>query len=443
MKLRKIFSFLILLLFISCNQDIKPPLIITGEVTDISTDGAKLHAYVTSLGDAPIQDYGFVWDYSRVPTIEKSEKIILTSGIEKGSFNTDISFGLMPNQKYTVRAFIRNEEFTTYGEAVHFYSLGSKEKGKISSFSPKVGNLLGEIVIYGERFSLNNINVFINNLSATILQHTTDSIRVRVPEGLNKEFSHISVKNLGFTITAKDSFALYKPVIHKIIPETINFGEEVIIQGANFKQSPKTLVVYANDVQLPAQIIDDNNIKVKIPIELNTDVFLSVKMNNLLTIHPEKLQISPIEITNFEPKTILTGNSLKIYGHNFHPIAENNVVYIGGVKTKATSLNGNVLSVEVPVQDTVIYPSRNVKVEVETLGVRKAFSETLLIDDKWFRNADLPENMENYYSFVINGIAYLGLNNTKNLWAFNPQNKQWVKKLHFRALQDLMALVLN
>lgn len=81
--------------------------------------------------------------------------------------------------------------------------------------------------------------------------------------------------------------------------------------------------------------------------------------------------------------------------------------------------------------------------EVETLGVRKAFSETLLIDDKWFRNADLPENMENYYSFVINGIAYLGLNNTKNLWAFNPQNKQWVKKLHFRALQDLMALVLN
>lgn len=138
MKLRKIFSFLILLLFISCNQDIKPPLIITGEVTDISTDGAKLHAYVTSLGDAPIQDYGFVWDYSRVPTIEKSEKIILTSGIEKGSFNTDISFGLMPNQNTLSAHLSETKNSPLMAKLCIFTVWAVKKKEKFRHFRQKL-----------------------------------------------------------------------------------------------------------------------------------------------------------------------------------------------------------------------------------------------------------------------------------------------------------------
>ena len=446
MKNYIILSVLFLLLS-SCLDNVYPPLIITGAVTNIDKDGAVFHTKITDLGKSNNLDFGFVWDTLHNPTIESAERYIFHTQAEIGNYEAKISGGLKALKTYYVRAFIRNEIVTTYGEETSFVSLGGKLP-EIISISPLNGNLGDTLLVVGNYFSSRSINVKINQINAEIIKSSQDSICVIIPSTLIKKTSEITLINLNQPITAKDSFSLISPVINSFEAKTGTYGDEVIITGKNFLKNPSTLKVFFDKILATFQIIDDQTVKAIVPGKLdNENCFICVSMNNQIAESLDKFSLLPVEITDFSPKTALTGGTITITGKYFSPTLTYNKVYIGGVLAKPISVTKTTLEVSLSLQDTAVYESRNATVQVNVLGNIRTFEDKLLINDKWFRRANAPESLQHEYkicstctpyyhyeyasSFVIGKTAYIGLNDNKEFWAYYTENNTWEKRADF------------
>lgn len=426
-----ILAFILLLSLSSCLDNILAPLIITGAVTDIDKDGAVFHAKVTDLGNKGIIEFGFVWDTIHNPVIEKAEKYIFHNQPEIGNYEAKISSSLITQRTYYVRAFIRNAKVTTYGEETCFVSLGGKGC-EITSISPLLGNLSDTLVVVGKNFSVRSSVVKINEIKARIIKSNQDSIYLLVPQVLSKKTSAVSITTLDQTITAKDSFTLISPIISSFAPKTGNYGDEVTIKGKNFQVSPLTLSVFFDKALATFQIIDDQTIKAVVPNDLaNANCSVRVLMNNQITEAVDKYTLLPVEITDFNPKTALTGETITLSGKNFTPMLNNNKVYVGGVLAKPVSVSQNTLTVTLSLQDTAVYENRNATVKVDVGGNIRTFNDKLLINDRWFRLSDSPVNLYYQNSFVVDKTAYIGLNDTKSFWSYNTETNTWKKLADF------------
>jgi len=454
MKKYLVFIALIVTL-ISCLDTIVPPLIITGKVTDIDTLGAVFHSRVTALGNKEVVEFGFVWDTNRDPTLEYGEKYIVHSPAKIGNYDVKVSYGLKPQTTYFVRAFIRTADVTTYGEQTGFVSLGSKT-AEINSISPLLGSLTDTLVIEGHYFSSRSPIVKIDGLKAQIIRVNQDSILIQLPRELKSKTSVVTIDNQGVILQAKDSFKLISPVITTLTPKTGTYGDEVTVTGKNFLKCPKTLTVYFDKVPAIFHVVDDQTIRVTIPNEINkSPCSITVTMNNQPVQSADQYSLLPMTVTDFSPKTVLTGGTITITGSNFSPLVSGNIVTIGGVRTLAKSVTKNSIEVIVPTQDTAIYDTRNAVVKVEVGGNVQALTNTLLINDKWFRKSNAPQSLRhvssicytcpdvyNYYnaqSFVINKIAYIGLNMNSEFWAYNTENDTWKKLAPFPGTPRLLG----
>lgn len=444
-------KYLVLFLFLlslgSCLDHFFAPLIITGAVTNVDKEGAVFHAKITDLGNNDIAEFGFVWDTIPDPKVEHAEKYIFHNRAQVGNYEAKISTCLITLKTYYVRAFIRSGNVITYGEETSFISQGGKLP-EITSISPILGNLADTLVIAGKYFSARGYAVKINEIETEIIKSNQDSIYIRIPSSLTRKNSAISVTNLNQTITAKDSFTLITPVISSFDAKTGTYGEAVTITGKNFMENPSSVHVYFDKILTTHQIINDQTIRAIVPNELNkANCTISVGMNNQTTESAEKYSLSPVEVTDFSPKTAFTGGTITITGNNFSPIAGNNRVYIGGVLARTNSVSKNSLTVTLSLQYTGVYESRNATVKVDVGGNISAFNDKLLINDKWFRRANAPSELytvssvcstcdpsyDNYNAncFTIGKTAYIGLHNKKEFWAYDTDKNSWRKLKDF------------
>jgi len=437
----------LLLLLSTCNDDIYAPLIITGAVTNIDKDGALFHARITELGKKNVLEFGFVWDTNSNPMIDKADKFIFPDKPNVGSFSTKMSANLLSNTTYYVRAFIRTTDVTTYGESITFKSLGGKLP-EISSISTLQGNVGQTIKLKGKYFSSKNSLVKFNQITATILSANQDSILVTIP-GFKSRSSIISVSTPDATAYSKDSFKLYTAIINDLIPKMSTYGDEMTLKGKNFQKNPISLYVLFDTQKIPARIIDDETIKFTVPINLNqSSCSIGVIMNDLITLSTDKFSLTPFHFSDFNPKIALTGSTISITGSNFSPVLANNKVYIGGVLAQMVSGTNNSLQVEMPLQSTAIYNSRNAIVQLEIGGTTQTTTNKLVINDQWFRLNDAPMSLGslsdgngwlwqpnfNYRyanSFLVSNITYIGLNFASEFWAYNASNDSWSKLANF------------
>ena len=435
------------LLLCSCLDDVYPPLIITGAVTNIDKEGAVFQAKITELGKKDILEFGFVWDTIYNPTIDIAEKYSFPNKPGVGNFSTKISANLITNKKYYVRAFIRSINVTTYGESMVFKSLGSKLP-VIDSISTLTGNVGQLIKIKGKYFNSKNSIVKFNQVSATVISANQDSILVTVP-GFKTRSAIISVATPDAIVYSKDSFKLVTAIINDFIPRMCTYGDEITIKGKNFQKNPVTLFVLFDTQYVPTRIIDDETLKVTVPSDLIKSSYnIVVVMNDIPVISINKFSLTPVQFIDFSPKTALTGSTITITGSNFSPVLANNKVYIGGVPAELVSATNNTLQVNMPLQSSVIYNSRNAKVQLEVGGITQTFTKPLIINDQWFRLNDAPMSLgslsdgNSWYwsptfnfkyanSFVVNNITYIGLNFTSEFWAYNSSNDSWNKLTNF------------
>lgn len=446
MRSKIILSFILVFLY-ACQETFLPPLIITGLVSDVDQEGAVFHAKITSLGNREINSFGFVWDTIPFPTIESAYSYKFHQPAELGNFQAKVSSALIRDKTYYVRAFIQNTETTTYGEEVSFVSLGGKEP-EIMGIQPLLGNINDTLVVIGRYFGTKNPIVKINQFVARVLRASQDSIHVIVPPELKEKVSTVKIENLNQIITAKDSFTLISPEIHAIGTKIGFYGDEIVIKGKNFSANPSSLKVFFHVTPSVFEYVDDQTITAVVPEGLDSaNCSIGVVMNNQLAESQEQFSVLPVEIEDFSPKVICTGETMIIKGRNFNPIVDKNRVYVGGVHVRTLSVSETTLTVSLPKQNEVRYDSRNAAVRVNVGGNVRTFEEKLVINDKWFRLADAPLELRNenkicatcpssyYYnyahSFVVGKTAYIGLNGRQNFWAYDIEQNTWRKLADF------------
>jgi len=443
--MKKIYTFLIIVIaIVSCSKDdgFDLPIVHTGEVTGITSEGADFSAKITNMGKYGIIEYGFVWDYKSKPTIEKSEKYIIQGAPSAGVYSHSVSTTLNEGIEYYVRSFVRTTQSITYGEEVSFMSLGSKAP-EITGFLPREGNLNDTLTITGHNFSYirENNHVMIGPFPAVVIKTSQDTIMAIVPDQLNTIAATVKVSILGNEAVSTGRFDLIPPVINDFSPKTGTFGDQISIFGDKFLKNPASLHVYFGDFIANIVSIHNEIIVVTVPdglIARNSNI--KVVMNNLTAISAENYRLSSLVLSDFSPKVVLTGNTITLTGNNFSPIATNNKVKIGGLQATVTSSSLNELHVTVPFQNSGNYTSRNVTINVQVAGEEDSYNGTLLINDKWFRlkNSPISVNDPNYAwgyvfanCFVSGGKAYIGLNGKGEFWEYDIQNDHWKRLADF------------
>jgi N-acetylneuraminic acid mutarotase len=425
----------LLFLIISCNneKEFNFPLIQTGNVTNIDSSGATLHCRITDLSKENIIEYGFVWDSRPNPTIENAEKYVIRESPKTGVISQHISTTLRESFVYYVRAFMRNNNYITYGKEVAFTSLGSLAP-QIIDFMPKTGNLKDTLVILGKNFSyrLYTNRVQFGEFSAIVIKANQDTLWVKVPDNLNVISSLISVTIQGNKTSSSDKFNLVPPVLDDFRTKIGTFGSQVTIYGNAFLANPASLHVYFDNFEAKIINIQNQDISITVPDNLNKrKCNIKVVMNNLAVLSADQFQLESLSINDFNPKIAVTGNTITLTGSNFSPVPENNIVMIGNVTGRVIASSINSLSVVLPKQDKSIYDNRVLLLSVEVLEDKKSFSDYLTIGDKWFRHKDSPINFSGSFYAVLNDKVYFGINNNKGFWEYNPVPDEFTKLTDF------------
>ena len=92
------------------------PVVLTFDMTDITSTTAKGHGKVTDQGGSAVTERGICWSTSPSPTTNGSHA---NSGTGTGEYTVSIS-NLTPGTRYYVRAYATNDQGTTYGEQKDF-----------------------------------------------------------------------------------------------------------------------------------------------------------------------------------------------------------------------------------------------------------------------------------------------------------------------------------
>jgi uncharacterized protein (TIGR02145 family) len=111
--------FSVLLISVSCDKNARPPIVGTGQVSEISLTSAVVEGFIIFDGDSPIKSKGICWDTLDNPTIANNRT---DEGEGAGSFSSRL-VGLTPNTLYFARAYATNRAGTGYG---NYTTVGTK-----------------------------------------------------------------------------------------------------------------------------------------------------------------------------------------------------------------------------------------------------------------------------------------------------------------------------
>jgi hypothetical protein len=220
----------------SCEKDkYQHPVVHTGEVTDITPEGAMFHGRITEMGSEEIVDHGFVWGTAKEPNLDNSIKILLGKA-ENTEFQKYLDNSLQKGRTYYMRSFVTDNNGTTYyGRIVSFNSLGSLAP-EILSIYPMSGVWRDTITIKGKRLgeSAEFVKVMIDNIESQIILHSQDSLKFIVPDELLIAEAHVNVIVAGNSAEFEDKFYIKEPEIHSLSQDYISRGDTIVLNGLGF-----------------------------------------------------------------------------------------------------------------------------------------------------------------------------------------------------------------
>ena len=417
--MKKVIWLLTILFFsVSCEKDAlnEYPLIQTGDVTDISTEGAVFNAKIIDLSTNDIMEYGFVWGLEDAPTI-KSSQVIIAQPALKGIINERITNDLIPNMLYSVRAFAKNNSFTTYGKTVTFLSLGSTPP-EILDFSPKTGSNNTEITIIGKNFSGGALGNFVHlgNVIAVIIEASAEKLIVKLPDNITVSGKlKINVQTANHSVFSNETFLLEGCLIEGFAPKSVLGGENIFIKALNYNPIPaeNTLLVGGE----PIDIIEIRQDTLVAEIPFNARIGLnqiSLQANGKTNFFEDSVQV-------LNPWSQITSDRL-FYRAEAVGFTIGDELFIG--------LGQNINS-------TMRY---------------RAFDDLWkynILDNNWTECAPLPDTARtSAIGFSINNTGYVGLGNYagwiffNSFYAYEPQSNQWIRKADFPGIARRTAFSL-
>lgn len=214
----------------------------------------------------------------------------------------------------------------------------------INEVTPAEAWVGDSLVIRGENFQRNAVrnNVKLGRVEAPTLLSSKTELTVLVPQ--NAEDGPVSVMGV-----AGPQFTVKPSVIYGIVPTHGVVGDTIEIRGRGMNAQN---VHFAPGI--PATIILDGSgartVRVVVPVGA-TDGAITIRNNindkELILTTPQDFLIYP-NIAEMTPLSGYAGIAVTLSGHNFSPVAEDNIVRFNGQQAVVTKATTNELLVTVP-----------------------------------------------------------------------------------------------
>lgn len=153
-------------------------------------------------------------------------------------------------------------------------------------------------------------------------------------------------------ITGFTSKSSSQPIFESIYPNNGYCGDTVMLKGKNFSSSANNVKVMFGDRSAQVFSSTDTSVTCVVPINLQVSQ-VPVSLTSLGIKSPNTIQFNMLspQITGFNPEVVFTGDTLRIYGTNFHASPYRNQVFIGDVIADVISATSNTIIVLVPHSD--------------------------------------------------------------------------------------------
>ena len=313
-----------LLLVFSCDKtEQKPdfPLIFTGEVTGISTEGALFTATFKNIDSKRITDFGIIWSESANPTSDSSFKYSFPLPAEHETYSYLNTSSLKPETKYFVRAFVEYDYLVYYGKTLLFFSKGSA--------APNIADIKPSEAVFGDTVEIkigepiiNNIpvSIYFNEDKAIIAGIRDSSYLVIVPDfrPSNSYFKNnsLKIKINRYGRNSKDytEFKLLPPECHSFYPNPIHSYELLTITGKGFSMNLVEVTISNKDCKIISKSF--NQITCKVPpafdnIEDSIFIYTAGRI-----IKPGIIKILAPSIESYSPDSVFSEEKISFYGEN-------------------------------------------------------------------------------------------------------------------------------
>ena len=402
---------------------------------EILNDGVTFYGEILTDGGKQISERGFSWAAGSNPSPEDIEYVLLGPAEGETQFSVTVNSTISRDVIYTMRAFIKTDDLTSYGNEVTFAGMGSKPP-ELISVTPGSGPVGDTVTIKGNYFSnnLKSCSVFFGNNEATVTASTIDELRVIIPYAPGNPVK-IRVAIAGILSSTSLDFNVLKPVPLEISPLSGTFGDIVTLSGTNFPTDTSFFDVFFNNAKAQLTEVSETSCKVRVPTGNNVSpATITIKYYDDY-VFTDKFTLVQAVVDDVSPAEISSWQPIVITGSNFNPDAEMNQVEIGGRKSSILSSSPTEISVDLP--SGLTNGSHNVVVTT-IAGSPVTWSGYIVLTTAWARLADFPPGGRVAAAgFSLGGRIYFGTGLDPNMqamndfWVYDPDTDQWTSRTNF------------
>lgn len=156
----------------------------------------------------------------------------------------------------------------------------------------------------------------------------------------------ITIYGLITSFTSKSSS---QPFIESIFPTTGYCADTLTLKGKNFSSAAKNINVLFEGKNAQVVSATDTSVTCIVPVNLMLPkVQVSMASLGIKSSNTFEFNMQTPAITGFYPDVVFSGDTLLIFGTNFHQIPLRNQIFIGDVIAEVISATSNTLTVIVP-----------------------------------------------------------------------------------------------
>jgi len=224
----------------------------------------------------------------------------------------------------------------------------------IDNISPTSGFDGDTITVYGKNFyPYEGKNFFTMGASpglpCTVSLTMRDMVKIIVPPVLPNGLTDLSISILEQEFTSEDIFYVNSPNITSIDPIQGTFNDTIEIRGIWFHPEIIGNKVLIDNIECEILSYSDSLIEAVVPTTVTaaqSDIAIIIKSTPYAYSDPFILLAPMIE--NISPGAVTFGDQITIYGKNFNPIPERNILELNNINIPVIEATSTYLIAEVP-----------------------------------------------------------------------------------------------
>ena len=406
---------------------------------EILQDGVTFHGEIISEGGKMITEHGFAWTTDGSFGTGDVEYVLLGPVEGKTQFSVTVNSAIEKDEVYTMRAFIKADEMTSYGNEVTFAGNGSKPP-ELISVTPASALVGDTVVIKGRYFTYNpaSCSVLFDDIEVLAESSTAEELRVVVPCSMNGTMT-IRVSIAGIFSSNVIQFNLKTPTLLGFSPSSGTFGDIVTLSGTGMPADTSCFEVFFDEAKAVVTEAAGTYCRVRVPTANNTSP-ATIKLRCFTELNfADNFILKQAVITNVYPPRVFLSQTVMISGENFNPDPKMNHVEVGGFEAIVISSTAREIRIKLPSRlESGYYP-----VTVTTIaGSPVTWDGGIEVERAtWTRMADFPPSGRVAAAgFTARGKIYFGtglapdLDARSDFWEYDPEINTWTRRADFPML---------